>query len=410
MMDRRVIALLAFLVLAAPLAHANTGMDAYFNDTVQNLSSYGRDFVNAGTNFGNTPGAVFGSVFDAFGPGSCGDSWLSTSSGTGSVIGMWLAPAVLVALIVSIGIAILYMFGQFFSLPGMIAMAKDELFQTGLTVFRVGLLIGILIAGQTWYTLSVGGGSDPIYGNPNNGNMIDAAMAFARLMVSDMVTNYSMLIMYNMVVHTIYSSTMWFGVTWRAMYSFNLGPVLKPLIDILGSALQFLSLGISEWLLHIITLCLLKRWMWGLFIPVSMLLRAFPYTRNAGEALFALAFALAVFYPFMFVFDYEVHKLMKDNIVDPQKAVGSFIQKSGILSVFGSVLVMMFLMAGVFMPFFLGGALTVAFELIRGSVYYIVIMSIFLPFLNIFVTLTAAKEIANFFRVDVNFMSFLKII
>ncbi len=406
-MKPKLLALL--LLLSAPLVLADgTGLDTYFNQTVQNLTSYGNDFVNAGTTFGNAPGQVFGSVFDAFGPGSCGDSWLGSASGSEFVIGMWLAPAVLVAVIVMIGIAIIYMFGQFFQLPGMIAMAKDELFQTGLTVFRVALLIAILTGTGMWYSLTVGGGSDQIYAN--NPQIIDAAMAFARSMVSEMVNSYSMLIIYNMVVHTIYSSTMWFGVTWRAMYSFNLGPVLKPLIDILGSALQFLSLGISEWLLHIVTLCLLKRWTWGLFIPISMLLRAFPYTRNAGEALFALTFALAVFYPFMFVFDYEVHKMMKYNIVDPQKAVGSFIQKSGILSVFGSVLVMMFLMAGVFMPFFLGGALTVAFELIRGSVYYIVIMSVFMPFLNIFVTLTAAKEIANFFRVDVNFMSFLKII
>ena len=51
-----------------------------------------------------------------------------------------------------------------------------------------------------------------------------------------------------------------------------------------------------------------------------MLLRAFPYSRNAGEALFALTFALAVFYPFMFIFDYEVHKIMKYNIVDAESA------------------------------------------------------------------------------------------
>jgi hypothetical protein len=112
----------------------------------------------------------------------------------------------------------------------------------------------------------------------------------------------------------------------------------------------------------------------------------------------------------MFVVDYEVHKIMKYNLVDAQKAMGSFLHKSGIMSLFGSVLVMMMLMAGVFMPFFLGGALNLAFELIRSSVYYIVIMGVLMPFLNIFVTLTVAKETANFFRVDVNFMSFLKII
>lgn len=402
---------LLVLLYAPPVVHAdNATFDDYFNNTTTRLNQYGSDFVNAGTQFGRAPGEIFGSVFDSFSPGSCGDSWISSGSGSQFVIGMWLAPAVFTAVIVAIGIAILYMIGQFFTLPSLIALAKDELFQTGLTVFRVILLIMIIMAGQTWYSISTGSGSDPIYSNPNNHNMIDAAMAYARLMVSEMVSHYSMLIMYNMVIHTIYSSTMWFGVTWRAMYSFNLGPVLKPIIDILGSSLQFLSLGISEWLLHIITLCLLKKWMWGLFIPMSMLLRAFPPSRSAGEALFALSFALAVFYPFMFIFDYEVHKIMKYNIVDPQKAMNSFIHKSGILSVFGSVLIVMFLMAGVFMPFFLGGALTLAFELIRGSVYYIVIISILLPFLNIFVTLTAAKEIANFFRVDVNFMSFLKII
>jgi sterol desaturase/sphingolipid hydroxylase (fatty acid hydroxylase superfamily) len=141
-----------------------------------------------------------------------------------------------------------------------------------------------------------------------------------------------------------------------------------------------------------------------------MLLRAFPYTRNAGEALFALVFALALFYPFMFIFDYEVHKIMQYNIVNPEKAASNFIHKSGLMGVFGPALIVMFLMAGVFVPFFLGGALSVAFELVRTSVYYIVIVSVILPFLNIFVTLTVAREIAAFFKTDVNFMSFLKII
>ena len=80
------------------------------------------------------------------------------------------------------------------------------------------------------------------------------------------------------------------------------------------------------------------------------------------------------------------------------------------MTVFGSVLVAMFLMAGVFMPFFLGAALNIGLELVRGSVYYIVIIGLILPVINIFVTLTAATEVSRFFRSDVNFMSFLKII
>lgn len=407
------IMLVALVLLAAlPLSYAtdDSSMSSFFNDSASFLEGQGRNFVDSGGVVADAPPTVFTSVYGAFSSGNCGDGWITTSGGRFMITNLWFAPAILAAMTVLLGVACVYMVGQLLSSPQLIALSKEELFQTGVTVLRVSFLVGMIAAGDVWYGLSAAGGNDIIYNNPNHGTVIDAAMGFSRLMVSDMVSHYGMLIMYNMVIHTLYSSTMWVGVTWRAMYSFNLGPVLKPLIDIVGTALQYLSLGISEWLLHIVTLCLIRKWTWGLFIPLSILLRAFPYTRNAGEALFALVFALAVFYPLMFIFDYEAHKIMSLNLVDSKDALSNFLHRSGILGLAGLALVQMFLMAGVFMPFFLGGALNLAFELVRSSVYYIVIMSVLLPFLNIFITLTAAKETANFFRVDVNFMSFLKII
>lgn len=401
--------MLASLVFAA--SDDKEALSNFYDSTTGFATNQGNDFVDAAGAAGQVAPSTFNTVYDSFGPGNCGDDWISAAGGMDTILGGWYAPAVMVGIVVLFGVGILYMLGQLFNSPQMTAMAKDELFQTALTFVRVAFLVAMLAAVDIWFTVSASGtNNDRIYDNPNNNNMMDASMAFCRLMVSDMVNHYSILLLYNTVIHTLYSSTMWFGVTWRAMYSFNLGPVLKPLIDLVGTALQFLSLGIGEWLMHIVTLCLIKRWTWGLLIPVSMLLRAFPYTRNAGEALFALMFALAVFYPFMFIFDYEAHKLMSLNLIDSHKAVSGFLARSGILSIVGGALVMMFLMAGVFMPFFMGSALTLAFELVRSSVYYIIVMSLLLPFLNIFITLTAAKEIANFFRVDVSFMSFLKII
>ncbi len=402
-------AILLMLAVLAPLLRADgtTDLGSYFDTTASSVSSQTSAFVKSGAQTGV---ATFNTVLDAFGPGSCGNDWITTGSGSGLIVGMWLAPSLVVLLIVSMGVAIFYMAGQALSNPQLIAMAKDEFFQVLLTSFRLALIIGMLVSGNLWYTLSAAGSQDPIYGNPNNKDMMDSAMAISRLMVSNMVTDYSTLLMYNMVIHTVYSSTMWFGVTWRAMYSFNMGPVLKPLIDLIGTSLQFLSMGLSEWLLHIVTLCLIKQWTWTLFIPLGLLLRSFPYTREAGEALISLAFALALFYPFMFIFDYEVHKIMIYNLVDPQQAISGFIHNSGMLGVVGSVFIVMFLMGGVFIPYFLGGALTVAFELMRSAVYYIVIMSILLPFFNIFITLTSAREAAALSKVDVNFMSFLKII
>jgi hypothetical protein len=405
-------AALAALILLVPLAFAQeagqSDLGTGFGKLGDALDKQKEDFVYGASAFGRGLSTVPANLLDAFGQSSCEDPWaVGGVDSSYPAIGLWFVPAVFMGLIVMMGVAIIYMLGQFFSSPNLIAIAKDEAFQTGLTFLRVLFIIGMLIGANMWFSLSAPG-TDPIYSHYPQ--MIDASMAFARLMVSDMTTHYSMLVMYNTVIHTIYSSTMWIGVTWRAMYSINLGPVLKPIIDLVGTSLQFLSLGMTEWLMHVITLCLIKKYMWGFFIPIGMLLRAFPYTRGAGEALLALSFSLVIFYPLMFLFSYEAHKILSYNLVDAKKAMGNFINNSGILSVFGPVLVVMFLMAGVFMPFFLGGALTLAFELIKGAVYYIVIVSVFLPFLNIFVTLTAAKETAKFFNVDVNFMSFLKII
>ncbi|MBN1169813.1 hypothetical protein JXA56_02220 [Candidatus Micrarchaeota archaeon] len=396
--------LILLLLMPFSFAASQGDMGDFFDETVDSMETQGQLWLEGQAAGLGTGGAVFGSLLETFSPSQCGDSWITTTN----IFGTWIAPVALTIMIVVIGIAILYMAGQLFSSPNLIAISKEEAFQLGLTVSKLIIIIAVLNSGELWYRIASAGIADPVYAN--NNTMIDASMAFSRLMAKEMIDHYSMLLIYNMVIHTIFSSTMWFGVTWRAMYSFNLGPVLKPLIDIVGSALQFLSLGVSEWMLHIITLCILKKWAWGLFIPVGILLRSIPYTRGGGEALLSLTFALILFYPFMFLFDYEVHKVMKYNLTDAKHAMGAFLEKSGLLAVFGTVLIMVFLLAGVFVPFFLGGALSLVFELIRSAVYYIVIMSLLLPFLNIFITLTAAKEMANFSRVDVNFLSFLKII
>lgn len=396
--------LLFFILISISYATDTNSLGEFFDETTETSEASAELWLKGqATGLSGVP-SVLVSIVQTFSSSQCGDQWIDS----GNVLGTWITPIGLTLMLVIIGLSISYMAAQFFGSPQLISYIKEEFFQLIMTVVKLIFIISVLTGAERWYSLSTFGMSDPVYAS--NNSMIDASMSFARITVKEMIDHYSLLLIYNMIIHTIFSSTMWFGVTWRAMYSFNLGPVLKPLIDIIGSALQFLSLGIGEWMVHIVTLCLLKKWAWGLFMPVGILLRSIPFTRSGGEALISLTFALVLAYPFMFLFDYEVHKVLQYNLVDAKDAVGGFIQKSGILAVFGSVLIMIFLMAGVFVPFFLGGALSLAFELVRSSVYYIVILSLLLPFLNIFVTLTIAKELANFSRIDVNFMSFLKII
>jgi hypothetical protein len=401
------------VVLAENSGSEENSFTDFISGTAGELQREGEAFIETGETAAG--GAASGSlqIFDAFGTGSCGPSQSWNPSDPATIVGTWLIPSFFVVILVSFGITLVYMAGQLLNLPNLVAQAKEEGFQTLLTAIRVVFVILLVWASNMWYTISVPASvasDDLVYAEAGAHSMIDGASAVSRFMVVEMVNSYTMLLLYNMLIHTLYSSTMWVGITWRAMYSFNLGPVLKPLIDIIGMALQFLSLGIGEWMMHIVLLCMIKKWMWSIFIPLSLLLRALPHTRGAGEALFALGVSLAVVYPFMFLFDYEVHLLLSENLVNSEDALTSFVQSSGIIGVAASVVVIMFLMAGAFIPFFLGGALNLAFELVKNAVYYVAIMSFFLPFINVFITLTAAREVAKVFNVDVNFMSFLKII
>jgi hypothetical protein len=399
------------LLAGTSFAQQSDEFTEYYEDTDSLIKTEGSAFIAAGEVISDSGSATYNSVFAAFDTGYCGPDHFTLNSG-------WINLTFVALIVVAFGIALVYMLGQVMQSSNLIATAKEEGFQALLTVIRVVFIFGVLFAANQWYSLKTVNSQDDIYmlksTDPNNAGgsltMIDGAMAFSRSLIVEMVTDYSNLVMYNMVLHTIFSSTMWFGVSWRAMYSFNLGPVLKPLIDIVGMALQFLSLGIGEWMLHLVLLCLLKKWTWSLFIPIGIFMRSIPHLRGAGEALFAIVFALALIYPFMFLVTYESHKILKPNLVEGSNALSSFVKQSGVLAVGGAVVATMFLAAGVFFPFFIGMGLNLAFELVRNSVYYVIIMSLLLPFLNIFITLTAAKEIARFFSVDVSFMSFIKII
>ncbi len=407
-MMKKLVPLLALLfIVSLSFADDDSGaLDTWSNETMDFISHEGETFRDASISAAHTPVGAVSTVFDAFSPGYCGEEWVSDDPG--SIFSLWFVPAALMAMIVFFGIGGIYMMGQLFASPNLVAIAKEETWQSATTIIRVVFIAAIIFTGNFWYSLSTSGATDPVYKGKDC--MIDAAMAFSRQMVADMISTYGLLLIYNTAIHTVYSSTMWVGVSFRAMYNFNLGPVLKPIIDIVGTSLQYLSLAISEWMIHIVVLCFIKRWTWGLFIPLAIFLRAIPFTRNAGEALLSLVLALAVIYPLMFLVTYEAHKLVSLNLTNAHSTVSAFITNSGIFSIAAALVAVALFAAGVLFPFFLGGAVTVAFELVRSSVYYIVIMSMLIPFLNIFITLTLAREWAKIFNVTVNYLSFMKII
>jgi hypothetical protein len=411
-MRKLLLAFVLLLLICSNVFPVST-LESYFDQTSGDLRYLSNDFVSANTPIVNAPiGVAQGGgqiLYNSFRSDMCGESW--TSSNSSSLFSHWLVPSITAFMIVAIGLAILHMVAQVFNSPALSGLVKEEIFQGAMTIARVVFLVALVLSGDLLFQIRSPALPDRVYSDSSGSKeIIDASMAFTRLMISDVTTHYSMLLIYNDLIHTLYSANLTFGISYRAQYSFNLGAILRPLIDVLGLTLQSLSLALGEWVVHLITLCFIKKYTFTLFVPAGILLRSLPYTRAAGEALLSLGIALAFFYPITFIIDYEAHKILSTSLIDASSSVRSFISGSGLLNVTGAVLVSIFLMGGVFIPFFLGSALNLAFEMIRGAVYYIVIMSLVLPVVNIFLTLTVAREMSRFFRSDVNFLSFLKII
>ncbi len=340
--------LLSFLSFAQTTPYTN-----YLDDLV----NQGHDFISHTTTLVGTVGS---SALDVFGVGSCGSSWVSTTPGLlkehQTVFGAdWINYIVLTTLIVLFVAILIYMMSHLLQSQNLTQTSKEMLFELGRTVVALFFIILVMQASQTWYAMRTVTTTDPVL---QQTTMIDASMAFSRQMIAEISSAYGFLLVYNTIIHTLFSATMWFGITWRAMFSFNLGPVLKPVVDMLGFAMQLLSVGLGEWVIHLIMLCMIKKWAWTFFIPLGMILRAIPPLRGAGDAIMALFFSFAIMYPFMFLVTHEAHGILKYSLgvdVSSQKELmEGFVTHQGLVGLGLTVVSISFLAAGVFVPFFIG--------------------------------------------------------
>lgn len=404
-----ILIILLFFILCVQTSQAQQTTQQDFKDfidgIVQDIRSTGEQFVKSGQLTATGTASAVQEMFNVFsGGGDCG------LSQTQAYYGSYYLITVLALITVGFFITIIYLVGETMQRPDMIALAKNEYLELGKTSIRLAILTGIVFAGNIYIQIQVAHvpPTDIVYYGRKE--LIDVAMAISRFMTNEITKNYSALVLYNMILYTIQSATLYIGTNFRSMYNFNLGVALKPFIDIISMGIQVLTLALGEWLTHTILLCFIKKWSWALLIPISIFVRSFPPTRQVGEALYALLIALMIFYPFMFVVTYETHKLLSPYLADTLSEVQKMATKTGIFGVGAMALAVAMLGGGAILPI-IGGVIVIgAYDLMKNIVYYVVIMSILLPFFTIFVTLTVAKEIAKAGGVDVNYMSFLKII
>ncbi len=118
-------------------------------------------------------------------------------------------------------------------------------------------------------------------------------------------------------------------------YIGNVAKTINPfgILPVLGNAIGIVSgLIISPFVgsLHaqLILLQISEAFALTIILPIGMILRAIPITRDGGAFMIALAFGLYIIFPFMYVIDYDISKrvawpglgeLTSEEILDPKK-------------------------------------------------------------------------------------------
>lgn len=312
-------------------------------------------------------------------------------------------PAAIVLLIITAGLAIFYMAGNFLNSPQIIAMSKQEAFELVHTALIVILFFAFYILVQDIMGVASVGPE----------NVYDKAMEYSMIMVQKITKDMFWLAIFNTFIYMLYSAPLKMGGALHMAIHFNLGGILKPLVDGVGTMASLLSFAMGEWIVNLILLCYIKKYMLSLILPIGILLKAFPQTRGGGNALIAISIAFFLIYPFMLVVNYQAYQ--NEYGVLPERSgvesiISDFLGSMGLItvSIYGIFLLgMVKTIPGIIA---LSWVITNVFDLYTDVVYTVFVLSIFLPLLNIFITLTFARELAKYFGTEINIAAFSKLV
>jgi hypothetical protein len=312
----------------------------------------------------------------------------------------FVANSGLVLLLMTFATGILYMAGSFLNDPKTTATAKAELYE---------ILLGALIVVAFYVYFVSAAAVQGIFGI----DLFTAATDYSKAMLYRTSNYLSFMTLSNIALNMLYTIYVPLGPI-RMNVSFQLGPALRPAVDVVSYSAQFLVTAYGEWAVFSFLFCFIKKWMLSLFFPAGLLLRAFPQTRGGGNVLIALAIALCTLYPLLFYIDYNI---FNDRYgADPSsipsmffKTVQGFFTDMDITAVITGVAVAVLLNA----PFWTMIATTItklALETVFDVIGFLVVFSLVLPIFNIFITITFAREISRLLGTEISLAAFTKLI
>ncbi len=176
----------------------------------------------------------------------------------------------------------------------------------------------------------------------------------------------------------------------------------------------------SMWIVHMMLFCVIQKWFFFFFIPVGLVFRTFSPTRSFGNAIVALSLSFLIMYPLMYYIDVAIlhHDMVYVQLTKSSFSVGQRLAKD-VFGVFWNIGAGVSTAVALFFAFLVGRYLAAFiaplvimgfYSLLTTCMHLIVIYGFLLPILNLYITLTFAREIAYWLGTELSLSALVRLI
>jgi hypothetical protein len=209
----------------------------------------------------------------------------------------WVNIAILAMLTMYFAVAILYMAGTGFGMPALVAWCKNEVFQLSATAVMLFLMILAITAIDGATRGVVGQEALAVYHvEPNDYALMKVGQGYMQCQYEFIWSTYNYVIVATAPLAIIYSSTIHIRPL-KMGFSIQPAKFIQPIMDNvqIGTTL----LGSGAWASKMVWMLLLfsDKVMFAIFLPLGVVLRSLPFTRQVGGVLIAMAVAFYVALP-----------------------------------------------------------------------------------------------------------------
>ncbi|MEM4335454.1 MAG: hypothetical protein QXY61_00450 [Candidatus Anstonellales archaeon] len=301
-----------------------------------------------------------------------------------------------------------YLAGKVFNYPitdALLRIKIDEVATTILIIFALTFLYAFVNSSGGYYYL-------------------DEAIKYNDKILWHIIRNLGIFTIFSTLIYLLYSLTIYIPIIPGLpliKFTISIGPALKPIIDMIFQTSNMLSVIVIEWITMKAILCMIKTWWLSFVLPIGVLLRSLSITKDAGNTLIALGIGMYFLYPVLLTMNYDIYEMqigkaatggltnfdlffgqMKNFLFGEAPTVLIGIIISGILTVYteGSFAI----------AIIIAWLLWLLQNTLLDTIFLLFIISMFLPALNVFITLTFVMELGKLLGTDINVSALTKII